>query len=171
MEPEGLAQAAQLARGEPLPVDGYLCLDDASVAIAIDGWAGRSGRPAADPVLRDLAARFAGRQLFKTIDLGDDPGVIERIAGDVDAAARSRFGDSGGSYYQLDNASQIAYSAAAGQELFVVDHPRHGTVSMTRLLEELPMARPISTVRLVCAPELLEALRPIAERALASASP
>lgn len=168
-EPSGLAEAARLARAEPLAVTDYLRLDDTSVALAIDGWAGqRADPPAADPVLRDLAIRFAGRRLFKTIDLGDDPAVIDRIAADVDAVARERFGDHARSYYHIDNTRQVGYdSAGAGAELFVIGHPRHGTVSLDRLLEELPLGRPISTVRLVCAPELVLALRPIAERALA----
>ncbi len=165
-EPEDLPAGGALARGEPLSVQGYLGLDDLSVTLAIDGWAGRRGRPAADGVLRDLADRFASRRLFKTIDLGDDEAVIARISRDVERVARARFGDAAGSYYHIDSARQVGYAPDAGEELFVVGHPRHGTVSLGRLLQELPLGRPTSTVRLVCAPELVGELRPLADAAL-----
>jgi hypothetical protein len=152
-------------------VQEYLGLDDLRVTIAIDGWAGRGGAGrddarALDPVLRDLAGRFASRRLFKTIDLGDDPTVIERAAPHVEDVARRHFGDAARSYYQIDTTRQIGYAGGPGEELFVVGHPRHGTVSLGRLLEELPLGRPLSTVRLVCAPELVAELRPIARSAL-----
>jgi HD superfamily phosphohydrolase len=164
-EPAGLAAAGRLARGEHLPVADYLGLDDLSVTMAIDGWAAQRIR-GTEAVLSDLADRFARRRLFKTIDLGDDPSVIDRIAAEVDAVARRRFGEAASSYYQLDTARQVGYAPGAGEELFVVGHPRHGTVSLGQLLEELPLGRPTSTVRLVCAPELVAELRPIASAAL-----
>ncbi len=47
-----------------------------------------------------------------------------------------------------------------------MDHPRYGAVTLSRLLEDMPLGQPISMVRLVCAPELLDVMRPIAEAAL-----
>ena len=189
-EPPGLPEAGRLARDEPIGVADYLRLDDTSVMSAIDGWAGRGasghtrasrarppslvgetpeppGGHTSDSLLCDLATRLVSRRLFKTIDLGDDPAVLDRIAGDVDRVARARFGNLANHYYQLDNAQQIGYASGPSEELFVVGHPRHGTVSMGQLFEELPSGRPTTTVRLVCAPELSDELRPICRAALA----
>lgn len=166
LEPPGLAVAAKLARGERLSVDEFLYLDDYSLYGAIDRWAGLgAGGPddaASDPVIRDLADRLVRRRLFKTIDLGDDPTVIDQVRGEVHSIAEAEFGEAASSYYYLDNAKQIGYSGASGEELHVVGHPRYGTVTLGRLLEDLPLGRPISTVRLVCAPELVRSLQPIA---------
>jgi hypothetical protein len=170
-EPPRLPVAGQLARGARLAVGDYLWLDDISLLSAIDGWAGRGSSfdpgPAADPILRDLAGRLVRRDLYKTIDLGDDPGIIERIQSQVQDVAQARFGDSARYYYHLDNARQIGYMGGRDEELHVVDHPRYGAVTLSRLLEDMPLGQPLSVVRLVCAPELLEALRPIATAALA----
>lgn len=169
-EPPGLAVAGRMARGIAVPVDDYLWLDDTVLQHAMDLWAGLGPAgepgPADDPILRDLARRLVRRQLFKTIDLGDEPGVIERIQAQVSAAAEAQFGSDARYYFQIDNARQIGYQADHDEELHVVDHPRYGTVTLSRMLEELPLGQPISTVRLVCAPELLPVLRPIAEAAL-----
>ncbi len=170
-EPAGLEPLARMARGADLAVDEYLWLDDVSLTGAIDTWAGRgpSGTAAAaDDVLRDLSQRLVARRLFKTIELGHDPGVIERMAEPVERAARAHFGESARYYVHLDNAMQIGYRASAEEELYVVGHPVHGTVTLGRLLDDLELGRPMSTIRLVCAPELVESLRPIAERALRS---
>ena len=167
-EPPGLAVAAKLARGEKLSVDEFLFLDDYSLFGAIDRWAGLGAggtdQAAQDPVVRDLADRLVRRRLFKTIDLGDDPSIIENVRSEVHTIAEAHFGESASSYYYLDNARQIGYSADTGEELYVVGHPRYGTVTLGRLLEDLPLGRPISTVRLVCAPELVGALLPIAHK-------
>ena len=169
-EPPGLAVAGRMARGVAIPAEDYLWLDDTVLLHAMDLWAGLGPAgepgPADDPILRDLAHRLMRRQLFKTIDLGDEPGVIERIQAQVSAAAEARFGTDARYYYQIDNARQIGYQADHGEELHVVDHPRYGTVTLSRMLEDLPLGQPTSTVRLVCAPELLPVLRPIAEATL-----
>jgi hypothetical protein len=109
------------------------------------------------------------RRLFKSIDLGDEPGVIDRIEPLVSAAAEAQFGPAARSYYQIDNAHHVAYRAGHGDELHVVDHPRHGTVTLSQLLEDVPLGQPTSMVRLVCAPELLPRLQPIAEAELGRA--
>jgi hypothetical protein len=171
-EPAGLEPVARAARGGALAVSDYLWLDDVSLTHAIDAWAGRGPAgtpgPPADGVLRDLSGRIAARRLFKTIELGHDAGVIERLTGPVESAARARFGEAARYYVHLDNAMQIGYRAAADEELHVVGHPVHETVTLGRLLDDLALGRPMSTIRLVCAPELVDALRPIAERALRS---
>ena len=169
--PPGLSVAAALARGEQIPVGDFLWLDDVSVLHAIDGWAGRGpsgfATPSADPILRDLSQRMVDRRLFKTIDLGDEPDIIERVQEDVLAVARAHFGADGHYYVELDNARQLGYSARSDDELHVVDHPRYGTVTLSRLLLDMPLGQPRSKIRLMCAPELLDDLRPICEAALA----
>jgi HD superfamily phosphohydrolase len=166
-EPPGLELAAKIARGKELSVDEFLFLDDYSLFTAIDRWAGLGAKgeseAAKDPILRDLSNRLIRRRLFKTIDLGDDPAVIARVADEVRNIAAKTFGDDARYYYYLDNAKQIGYSARSDEELHVVGHPRYGTVTLGRLLEDLPLGRPISTFRLVCSPELVESLSPIAK--------
>jgi HD superfamily phosphohydrolase len=167
-EPGGLEPVAGLARGVPLAVDAYLWLDDVTVQAALERWAGRQPGVAGaeDPVLRDLAARLVARRLFKTIELGHDPAVLDRIREPALAVARRRFGDGAAHYLHLDHTTQVGYRAAGDEELWVVGHPREGAVTLGQLLESLPLGRPVSTVRLVCAPELEAELRPLAEAAL-----
>lgn len=170
-EPPGLAPAGMLAEEARISVEQYLWLDDHALITAIDRWAGYGpdGESGAsrDDVLRDLAGRLSRRRLFKTFDLGDDPSILERIKPDVGEVARKRFGASGHYYFHLDTAKQIGYLADADQELHVVGHHKYGTVTLSRLLQAMPLGRPQSTVRLVCAPELVDDLEPICKRALA----
>ena len=162
-EPSGLEKVAAMCRGAQLSVDDYLELDDISVTGAIRSWA----RGAEDKVLSDLSARLVARHLFKTIDLGDDPAVIERLRQSVAEAAVGKLGEHAHFYYHLDTAEQIGYGPKSNRdELFVVGHPKSGTVTLGQLLEELPLGRPSKTVRLVCAPELLSVLRPIIQKTL-----
>jgi hypothetical protein len=172
--PEGMRPAAAMARGETVPVADYLWLDDVSVFGALDRWAGQgeagAAGAAADPVLRDLAQRLVRRRLFKTVDLGDDPAIIPTVEAEAARVAAARFGDAGGSYFHVDHTSQVGYLAGDDEELYVVGHPRRGVVTLGTLLRELPLGRPISTVRLVCAPEIVDALRPICDAALAGLS-
>jgi len=168
-EPPHLPTAADMARGIEISAEAYLGLDDWLVMSTIDSWArgGELGRSADDPVLHDLATRFVDRRLFKTIDLGDDPRVIDELRGPVDAVAAARFGEVAPFYYELDAAKQIGYEAEGeAEELHVVGHPRYGTVTLGRLWDDLPLGRPVSTVRLVCAPELIAEVRPIVEDVL-----
>jgi HD superfamily phosphohydrolase len=164
-EPAGLPIAGAMARGEPVAVADYLKLHDVSLTTALDGWAA----DATDPVLRDLAARLVDRRLFKTIDLGDDRAAADRVWPAALAVARRRFGDAAASYLYLDTAHQIGYLPSADDELHVVGHPRHGTVTLGRLLEDMPLGQPLSAIRLVCAPELVDALKPLVARELATA--
>jgi uncharacterized protein len=166
-EPPGLEPAARLARGVEIPVADYLRLHDVSVFTAMDRWAGvGEGDAAADPVLRDLARRLVDRRLFKTFDLGDEPRVAERVLPAVLEIAERRFGDNGRFYVHVDMARQVGIRAGEGEELHVKDHPRYGAVTVGRLLEDMPLGQPLATVRLVCAPELADAMRPVADAAL-----
>jgi hypothetical protein len=150
-----------------LPVEDYLRLHDISVFHALDGWAGRGdGEPAADPVMRDLSRRLVDRRLFKTFDLGDDPRVAERVAEPAAAIAEQRFGSVARYYVTVDTTRQIGYLPKDDEELHVVDHPRYGAVTLGRLLEDMPLGQPTATVRLVCAPELVDDLRPVVESAM-----
>jgi HD superfamily phosphohydrolase len=165
-EPPGLAIAATMARGGDVSVDDYLRLHDVSLTTAMDAWAGLDGSPAADPVLRDLAHRLVSRHLFKTFDLGDDRTAAERLWPQALAVATKHFGDAGRFYAHLDTARHAAYLASDDEELYVIDHPKYGAVTLSRLLEDMPLGQPTATIRLVCAPELVDELRPIVDHEL-----
>lgn len=167
LEPAGLPIAGAMARGASIAVADYLRLHDISITTALDTWAGHLGAPAADPVLRDLAARLVDRRLFKTFDLGDDKGAADWLWPQAIEVAERRFGAGiGKSYIHLDTARQVGYLAADDEELHVIDHPRYGAVTLSRLLEDMPLGQPMAAIRLVCAPELVDELRPLVEHAL-----
>jgi uncharacterized protein len=165
-EPPGLAIAGQMARGAEVAVGDYLRLHDVSITTALDRWAGHDGPPAADPVLADLSARLVDRRLFKTFDLGDDKVAADRVWPQALEVAEQRFGIAARCYVHLDTARQVGYLAADDEELHVIDHPRYGAVTLSRLLEDMPLGQPMAAIRLVCAPELVDALRPLVEHAL-----
>src|SRR5262245_6845455 len=165
-EPPGLPVAGAMARGAEISVDDYLCLHDISVQTALDSWAGIHGPPVADPVLRDLASRLVHRRLFKTLDLGDDRAAADRLWPRALELAEERFRDAAKYYVHLDTARQVGYLASDDEELHVIDHPRYGAVTLSRLLEDMPLGQPMSRIRLVCAPELVDDLRPLVDRAL-----
>jgi hypothetical protein len=167
IEPPGLEPAARQARGVEIPVSDYLRLHDAAVFVAMDRWAGvGDGPPAEDRLLRDLSRRLIDRRLFKTFDLGDDPRVAERVIPQALEVAERHFGVDARAYVHVDLARQVGYRAGEGEELHVKDHPRYGAVTLSRLLEDMPLGQPMAAVRLVCAPELVDDLRPIAEAAI-----
>ncbi len=166
-EPAGLEICAAMARGTTVAVSDYLRLHDVSLTIAIDAWAGIDGSTrAVDPVLHDLANRLVRRKLFKTFDLGDDRPAAERLWPQALEVAERHFGAAAGSYLHLDTARHAAYLASDDEELHVIDHPKYGAVTLSRLLEDMPLGQPTATIRLVCAPELVEDLRPLVEQAL-----
>jgi uncharacterized protein len=166
-EPEGLAIAGAMARGATVDVDDYLRLQDVSLTTAMDRWAGLDGGPgAADPVLKDLSARLVDRRLFKTFDLGDDRAAADRLWPEALEVATRRFGAQASSYVHLDTARQVGYLAADHEELHVIDHPKYGAVTLSRLLEDMPLGQPMAAIRLVYAPELADELRPLVEHAL-----
>lgn len=166
-EPAGLPIAAAMARGADVDVADYLRLHDVTLTMALDRWAGYDGPPADDPVLRDLAARLVDRRLFKTFDLGDDRAAADRLLPRALDIAAKHFGAHAASYIHLDTARQVGYLASADEELHVIDHPRHGAVTLSRLLEDMPLGQPMSAIRLVCAPELVDELRPLVKSELA----
>jgi len=161
-EPVGLAVAGKMARGGEVSVDDYLRLHDISLTTALDHWA----EHATDGVLRDLAGRLVQRRLFKTNDLGDDKAAADRVWPQALEVAQRVFGDAARSYVHLDTARQVGYLATEDEELHVIDHPRYGAVTLSRLLEDMPLGQPMAAIRLVCAPELLVELRAIVEHAL-----
>ena len=167
-EPDNLPIASAMARGGQVGVDEYLRLHDVSIQTALDRWAGLDGPAAKDPVLADLANRLVRRRLFKTLDLGDDHAASERIWPQAQEVARRRFGDAASYYIHLDTARQVGYLASQDEELHVIGHPRYGTVTLSRLLEDMPLGQPMSTIRIVCAPELVDELRPLVAAALSS---
>ena len=166
-EPPGLAIAGTMARGGAVSVDEYLRLHDVSLTTALDRWSGLDGNPPADdPVLRDLATRLVTRRLFKTFDLGDDRPAAERLWPQALEAAQKRLGNAARFYVHLDTARHAAYLASDDEELHVIDHPKYGAVTLSRLLEDMPLGQPTATIRLVCAPELVDDLRPLVDAAL-----
>ena len=166
-EPAGLEIGAAMARGQQVAVADYLRLHDVSLTVALDRWAGVDGSNApCDPVLHDLANRLVRRRLFKTFDLGDDRPVAERLWPAALEVAKARFGAAATSYLHLDTARHAAYLASDDEELHVIDHPKYGAVTLSRLLEDMPLGQPTATIRLVCAPELVDDLRPLVEQAL-----
>lgn len=167
MEPPGLSVAGKLARGVEVSVAEYLRLHDVAVSAALDRWAGADGEPAEDTVLRDLSERLLDRRLFKTFDLGDDKAAAERLAPIALEVATARFGAAAPYYFHLDLARQVGYRIDDQEELHVIDHPRYGAVTLSRLLEDMPLGQPATAVRLVCAPELVDELRPAVEQSLA----
>jgi HD superfamily phosphohydrolase len=152
--PPGLPAAAALARGERIAVADYLGLDDLRVACALEDWAGGG-----DAVLADLARRLVGRRLFKAIDVDEG---FDREADLAAAATRVLGAERAPSYWALDRAERQV--VAAGQDLFVVGHPSHGTVPLSRIVAELALGRPVTTVRVICAPELVDAFRAIVSK-------
>ena len=42
----------------------------------------------------------------------------------------------------------------------MIDHPQYGAVTLSRLLEDMPLGQPTATIRLVCAPELVDDAAP-----------
>jgi HD superfamily phosphohydrolase len=165
-EPDGLEIAGRMARGTAVAVADYLRLHDTSITVALDKWAGIDGKPADDHVLRDLANRLVRRQLFKTFDLGDDRAAAERVYPQALEVATKRLGPDARFYLHLDTARHAAYLASDDEELHVIDHPKYGAVTLSRLLEDMPLGQPTATIRLVCAPELVDEVRPLVEHAL-----
>src|SRR5262249_54744343 len=146
--PAGLDAAAALARGERVSVPAYLGLDDARVGCALEDWAERAD----DPVLVDLCRRLVARRLFKAV--GAPGGVPEAP---LAAAAERTFGDRAQYYWAVDRAAQTAGEG----DLHVVGHPRHGTILLGKLVEEMPVARQALTVRVLAAAELMPAFQDI----------
>jgi HD superfamily phosphohydrolase len=149
-EPAGLPTAAAIARGEKVSVAAYLGLDDARVQCALADWAQGEG----DAIVRDLAGRLQARRLFKTVELPDDPEVPARLLPRLEAAAASVLGERAPYYWAIDRAVSLGYDSRPGEEIFVVGHPRHGTIDLGQLVAELPLGRKVSTVRLLFAREL-----------------
>jgi HD superfamily phosphohydrolase len=150
-EPAGLPAAAAMARGEKLPVSAYLGLDDARVQCALADWADSAD----DAILKELAAGLVRRRLFKTVDLPDDPAVHAQLSERLTREAPKVVGDRAPYSWAIDRAVSLGYSTRPGEEIYVVDHPRHGTVDLGRLVADLPLQRKLSQVRLVCTRELL----------------
>jgi HD superfamily phosphohydrolase len=161
-EPQGLPVARAMALGHEVSVADYLKLHDVSLTVALDAWAAD-----AEPVLRDLASRLVDRRLFKTFDLGDDKAAADRLWPQALEIAERRFGAAAAYYLHLDTARQVGYLASDEEELHVIDHPRYGAVTLSRLLEDMPLGQPMAAIRLVCAPELVDQLRPLVEHVLA----
>jgi uncharacterized protein len=156
-EPAGLAPAARMARGERISVGEYLSLDDAHVQVALDAW----GAGARDEALRDLAARLQARRLWKTIEIGDDPAAVDDLQPALEEEARRVLGERAPWSFTIDRAERLGYEPRKGEELYVVGHPELGTVELGELVR---VGKRSFTVRVICAPELLESFERICAR-------
>jgi HD superfamily phosphohydrolase len=161
-EPPGLAGAGRIARGVEVSVADYLSLDDPRVQVAFEDWA----VGADDPVLKDLTARLGARRLFKTIELGDDPARATALEPQLRAAAVEILGEERAeSYWAIDHAVGLGYDSRPGEEIYIVEHPKYGTIDLGQFLQQLPIGKKVFTVRVVCAPELKDRFQRIIEGA------
>lgn len=158
-EPPGLPVAGRLARGEDVSARDYLTLDDARVAVALDGWSTGD-----DPILAELAGRLVRRRLWKTIDLGEDaridakglgPGDLEARLADE---ARAELGDAGPWHWAIDRGERLGYQPKPGQELLVVGHP-DGPAELGTLMSGPARSARAFSQRVLCTPALLERFR------------
>ena len=85
-----------------LTVDEFVCLDDVALTYAVRRWT-----EASDPVLADLARRFLGRKVFKTIPI--EPGRYEMMRDELGEVAESH-GFDPRYYLVLDRAVSDPYS-------------------------------------------------------------
>src|SRR4030095_7418644 len=92
--------------------------------------------------------------------------AADRVWPQALAVAQRVFGAAATCYVHLDTARQVGYLASEDEELHVIDHPRYGAVTLSRLLEDMPLGQPMAAIRLVCAPQLVDALRPLGQHAL-----
>jgi HD superfamily phosphohydrolase len=153
--PPGLPAVVTLARSEPLAVADYLALDDGRVTTVLADWAAGAAR---DPVVAELAGRLVHRRLYKTRDLPDDAAALERLRAGFEAAATRVLGARAPYAWALDRAASLGYSDRPGEEIYVVGHPSHeGTTDLGRLVDDLPLGRRRSAVRVIMAPELRDA--------------
>lgn len=153
--PTALSRAVQ---GEHASVSEYLDLDDASLTSCIAAW-----QRDRDPVLSDLARRFMGRVLPKTLPLPEDEGAEDlwRKCQAIASEIAERHGMRPDLHVWLDAAIDVPYaeagegSAQAGEGLWVAlrhrPMARLGDVSF--LLRELRNKRSVRP-RLVFPPEL-----------------
>ena len=166
-EPAGLAIAAAMARGER---DRRRRLSPAARRLGDDrarSLGGRRRRAAEDPVLRDLADRLVDRRLFKTFDLGDDTRRRRApVAPQALAVAERRFGERGAllrppRHRALTSATSRRPTRSSTSSIIRATAPS----TLSRLLEDMPLGQPTPAIRLVCAPELVDELRPRRARA------
>ena len=160
--PLGLPVGTKLAAGQAVDIAEFTRLDDPQVWTAIVGWTEHS-----DAVLSDLCGRLVDRRLFKSLEAGDDPAIIDRVMPELAEAARGVFGDRARHYFTVDHAGRLSYDPRPGEEIYVVGHPRHDSVDLGQLLGS---AASRFQVRVLCAPELRERFAPIVAAALRGAS-
>jgi hypothetical protein len=156
--PPGLEVAARMAQGERIAVADYLRLDDAHVQVALDAWA----EGARDEVLADLAGRLQRRRLWKTIELGGDPAAAFALRPALEEEAARRLGARARHYFTIDHAERLGYVPKKDEELYVVSHPELGTVELGDLVR---VGKRSFSVRVICAPELLEPFQRVCEAA------
>ena len=130
-----------------------------------DARQARKGRftlhAAIDFMDQELPRRLVGQQ-DKPLRFSNGHTLMIAVRG----AAQKRLGNTARFYVHLDTARHAAYLASDDEELHVIDHPKYGAVTLSRLLEDMPLGQPTATIRLVCAPELVDDLRPLVDAAL-----
>jgi HD superfamily phosphohydrolase len=139
------------ARGEGMPLQDYLELDDGVIAGAMHAWEGTR-----DPALADLCKRIRDRRLFKTFELFGEQAIG---AGREEALNRAREvasarGMDPDVFVGLDFASDVPFGAEAEPLLVVFSKgPARPLSDVSFLLTRLA-GQILSRVRLVIAPEL-----------------
>ena len=153
-EPAGLPTAGRMARGESVSVASYLALDDAKVSVALDAW---THDP--DAVLAELARGLTRRRLWKTIDLGSDPEIVDTIEARLAERARAELGAEVAPWaWAIDRGERLGYKVAPGQELVVVGHPG-GPAELATFMSGRALSAQAFSVRVLCAPALVDGFK------------
>ena len=157
--PRGIELAAH---GQPIPLDEYLELDDALLAVTMHAW-----ETGADRALADLCARVRMRSLFKTLELFGPQATPEGQTRALEIA-RGLAKDAGLDpevHVGLDVASDTPFASEGAPWVVFAKGPPRRLSDVSFLLSKIKDER-LSRTRLVFAAELRDALtRAIADEA------
>ncbi|MEM6989218.1 MAG: HD domain-containing protein [Myxococcota bacterium] len=129
-QPGTTAGLERLLRGQDVSVSTYLQLDDHAIEAALRAYAAGD-----DPILRDLADRFASRRLFKTLRLAPDA-PVEAVRSVLHETVQ-KCGADPRYYARVDRVEIEAY--AEDEALMVLTGGR-----LRRLLESSPVLHGLS---------------------------
>jgi HD superfamily phosphohydrolase len=150
------------AHGKPVPLDEYLELDDAVLAVTMHAWESGSDGP-----LADLCHRVRDRRLFKTLELfgpqKTEPGKQRALAIARDLALRAGLDPE--VHVGLDVASDTPFSSEGAPWVVFAKGPPRRLSEVSFLLSKIK-DEPLERTRLVFASELRDELtRAIADEA------
>ncbi len=141
------------AAGDPISLDDYLDLDDATIAVAMHAWEGSSDKP-----LADLCRRIRDRKLFKTYELFGElaaPEGRERVLEVARDVAKKR-GFDPDVYVGLDVASATPFGAEATPLSVIFEKGAPRPLSEVSFLLSRLAGQVLSRTRLLFARELRE---------------